>query len=381
MKLIRTAKIKLNVSASEVLPTIQAYTNAFNFVCQVGYSRKITNGISLHKLTYYEVRNQFDLPSQLAISARMKAKEAVKSALTKTKYKKIGSCPTSKQCSIRLDANSYSLFLDKNKVSILTISGRKKYELIIPDYYKNQFANWEYGSADLCVKKNKVYLHISFELEIPDIVPDGNVYGLDRGISKLAVVSNNKFFGSSKLKQQVKKYQRIRSKLQKCGSKSAKRHLRQLSGKEKRFRADINHCISKEIISSLNPGDTLALEDLKGIRKNKARKKVRTMLNSWSFFQLEQFLIYKAAEKGVHIEFINPAYTSQMCSCCGYTDKFSRKDQANFCCTSCGFRLNADLNASRNIRNKHLISYMPIGQAVVNQPIAVVETLTASSCL
>jgi len=105
------------------------------------------------------------------------------------------------------------------------------------------------------------------------------------------------------------------------------------------------------------------------------------MLNSWSFFQLEQFLIYKAAAKSITVEFINPAYTSQMCSCCGYTDKFSRKDQANFCCVSCGFRLNADLNASRNIRNKHLNTYMVSDRAVVNQPIAVVETLTASSCL
>jgi len=381
MKLIRTAKIKLNISASEVLPTIQAYTEAFNYACDIAYHQKIKHRVPLHKLVYYDLRSKFGLKSQLAVSCLSKSVEAVKSTLTKTKYKKIGSCPTYKQCSIRLDANSYTLFLNKKQVSILTISGRKKYELIIPDYYKNQFANWEYGSADLCVKKNKVYLHISFELEIPDTPQNGSIYGLDRGISKLAVVSNNKFFGGGKLKQVVKKYGKIRSKLQKSGSKSAKRHLRRISGKEKRFRADINHCISKEIISSLKSGDTLVLEKLTGIRKNKVRKKVRTMLNSWSFFQLEQFLIYKAAEKGVHITFINPAYTSQMCSKCGHTDKFSRKDQANFCCTSCGFRLNADLNASRNIRNKQITSYMPVSGAVVNQPIVVVETLTASSCL
>ena len=104
MKLIRTAKIKLNISAAEVLPTMRAYTKAFNLVASVGFESKDKNGVSLHKKTYREVREY--LPSQLAISSRMKATEAFVSVFTKTKHKKYGSQPKSKLCSIRYDKNS-----------------------------------------------------------------------------------------------------------------------------------------------------------------------------------------------------------------------------------------------------------------------------------
>ena len=138
MKLIRTAKIKLNISVDDILPTFTAYTNVFNFVCQEGYKRKETNGVSLHKLTYAATREY--LPAQLAISARMKATEALKSIFTKYRKDKrtkkiLPRCPQSKLSSIRLDKNSYTLFLiNKQEVSILTTSGRKRYQLQVPSY-------------------------------------------------------------------------------------------------------------------------------------------------------------------------------------------------------------------------------------------------------
>jgi len=110
MKLNRTAKIKLNASAEDFMPTMLAYTKAFNFVCQEGYKKKERNGVSLHKMTYEKVREY--LPSQLAISSRMKATEALASIFSKKKQK-YPKCPKSNLCSIRYDNNSYSLFLEK----------------------------------------------------------------------------------------------------------------------------------------------------------------------------------------------------------------------------------------------------------------------------
>ena len=48
------------------------------------------------------------------------------------------------------------------------------------------------------------------------------------------------------------------------------------------------------------------------------------MLNSWAFYQLEQFLQYKAADFGFAIIEIDPKYTSQGCSKCGHTEKSNR---------------------------------------------------------
>jgi IS605 OrfB family transposase len=202
-----------------------------------------------------------------------------------------------------------------------------------------------------------VYLHIAFEREVPKAVPTGRVIGIDRGINNLAVSSDGRFFGGQKVKSVVRKRQFLRTVLQKANSKSAKRQLRKESRREKQFRADINHQISKEIVSSLQPGDIIVLENLKGIRNGakKFRKKTKTAMNSWSFYQLEQFIIYKAEAKCVSVFKIPAHYTSQTCSKCGHCDKNNRHG-SQFKCKQCGFQLDADLNGSRNIRDKYLAS-------------------------
>ncbi len=151
-------------------------------------------------------------------------------------------------------------------------------------------------------------------------------------------------------------------------TKSAKRHLKKLSGKENRFKTDVNHCISKDIINSVPENSILVLEKLKNIRKSKMRKKQRIELNSWKFYQLEQFLIYKAETKNCKIEFVNPAYTSQTCSNCGDVKRSNRKAN-KFKCKTCKFELHADLNAARNIRDKFSNSYKLFVMAEINQPI------------
>jgi putative transposase len=380
MKLRKAAKIKLNLSVAEVLPTMRAYTQAFNFVAEIGFEQKEKNGVRLHHLTYYQLRELTSLPAELTISARMKATEALKAAFTKMKKKprpkdpnklaRPQKCPQSKLCSIRYSKNAYSLFLKKKEASLLLLGGRKRCSFDIPAYYADLFQSWKYTSADLVIHNKKwVYLHITFEKEIEDTQPNGTYVGIDRGINNLAVVSNNQFYGGGKVKYLVQKQRTLRKKLQKKGTKSAKRHLVRLRKREQRFRADINHQISKGIIERLNPGDTIVLEGLTGIRNKRLRKPQRTLINGWSYFQLAQFITYKAMAKGIRVIYIDARYTSQRCSKCGHTCKSNRKEHS-FSCKECGFRLNADLNASRNIVVKALESYTLSNGALVNEPIA-----------
>ena len=104
MNLLRAVSVKL-VEGADLLPTFRAYTQAYNTCCKIGWDAKEFNGVALHHLTYPLIRDT--LPAQLAISARMKATESLKSAKVRVKVKKKTSCPESKLCSIRLDANSY----------------------------------------------------------------------------------------------------------------------------------------------------------------------------------------------------------------------------------------------------------------------------------
>lgn len=164
----------------------------------------------------------------------------------------------------------------------------------------------------------------------------------------------------------------MRSRLQSANTKSAKRHLKKISKKENRFRADVNHCISKQIISTLEKGTTILLEDLTGIRNRcNFRKNERKQVHKWNFFQLEQFIRYKAASKSVLVKNIDARYTSQRRSKCGCIKKSNRSSQSVFKCKHCTFSLNADLNASRNIIYKYLDSISYLSRAVVNQPIVV----------
>jgi putative transposase len=352
MKLIRTACSKLTISPQEkqiLLLSLEKFTYAYNFCCSTGFSNNTSNGITLHKLTYNSCREY--LPSQLAISARMMATDSLKSLSRKKKGKV--SCPYSKRMSIRLDKNSHTIWFNKSLISILTCNGRLKLNLNINPYFK-QFLSWKHTSCSLSFKKNNFFLKVQFEKDIQDFPKSENFIGIDRGIKKLACTSDNRFFGGGNTRRICRKYQSIRSKLQKCGTKSAKRHLARLSGQEQRFKADTNHVISKRIIQGLKSGDVIVLEDLSGIRNKRMRKKQRKEINSWNFYQLEQFLKYKAEGKGIYIEYVDARYTSQRCSKCGNIKRSNRKSQSCFECKKCGFKLNADLNAARNIVMKHL---------------------------
>ncbi|NUR96287.1 MAG: IS200/IS605 family element transposase accessory protein TnpB, partial [Kribbellaceae bacterium] len=145
--------------------------------------------------------------------------------------------------------------------------------------------------------------------------------------------------------------QRLRTKLQAIGTKSAKRLLKKRRRQESRFAADVNHQIAKCIVTEAErTGRGIALEDLGGIRgRVRLRRPQRVTLHTWAFHQLGQYIAYKAKQAGVAVVHVDPAYTSQECSACGYVAKSNRPNQAIFCCRSCGFAEHADRNAARNI--------------------------------
>ena len=185
----------------------------------------------------------------------------------------------------------------------------------------------------------------------------------------------------------------MRSSLQSKGTKSSKRHLRKISRSERLFRKDVNHCITKKIVAGLKADTTIVLEKLTGIRggarkltleerQNKVktlRKPQRKDVNKWNFFQFEQMLAYKAEAAGCKVVFVDARYTSQRCSSCGYIHKGNRQKQSQFKCRECGFRLNADLNGSRNIVMKYLDASGYPARVNVNLPNSGLNSANVSS--
>jgi putative transposase len=167
----------------------------------------------------------------------------------------------------------------------------------------------------------------------------------------LATDSDGESFSGMQVKAVRERYHKRRQTLQKVGTRSAKRRLKKMSGREKRFQKDTNHRIAKSLVQkAARTRKAIALEDLTGIReRTTVRRANRYERHSWAFYQLRTFITYKAAWAGVQIKMIDPRNTSRACSQCGHCEKANRQSQASFLCKQCGFCSNADVNAAVNI--------------------------------
>lgn len=237
---------------------------------------------------------------------------------------------------------------DASTVSIWTTAGRMRGVAFAGGASQlRTLRMYRQGESDLIFRDGMWFLAATCEVpESEQLKPSGFI-GVDLGIVNIATVST----GYQATGRKLNRYRRRQLRLRAKGTKSAKRLLKKRSRKEQRHTTDINHCISKTIVTEAERTSSgISLEELKGIRQRvRLRKPQRVAIHSWAFAQLAEFIVYKARRAGVPLVFVDPAYTSRQCATCGYVDKKNRIDQALFICRSCGVVAHADRNASHNI--------------------------------
>ena len=225
------------------------------------------------------------------------------------------------------------------------------------------------GQTDLVLRNHKFYLAVVVDApEESPYEPAGHL-GVDLGIVNLAVDSDGETYKGEDVNEAMFRMDRIRTRLQGCASKSARRHLKRLSGHEARYRRDVNHVISKRLVAKAkDTGRAIILEDLKGIRaQTTVRKAQRRRHNSWSFNQLRTFIEYKAKVVGVPVMFVNPSGTSHTCPRCGVKAKRNRPKRSRFECVGCGLAGPADYIAALNIATRGAVS-RPIVPRNLSEP-------------
>jgi len=295
-----------------------------------------------------------DLVSDLHIQARVKATEAVKSALTLAKKGGKVSCPVSQFCPPRYNVNTFKMDWTACTARLSTVNGKMSIPFVLPDYFRSMIGG-KVCTADLLNKDSGWWLHVIVDLPAPKVRSNKQNIGVDLGVNRPAVTSNARFLGERRWKDIEARIFRQKRQCQSKGTKSAKRKLRQVRTRQARFRRDCDHVLSRRIVDAVKPGGTIVLENLTDIRKRiKARKRQRRRLHSWSFAQLKAFVGYKAEAVGTRVELIDPRNTSRTCNKCGHCEKSNRKSQSLFVCRACGYTINADLGAARNIRAKFL---------------------------
>ena len=353
--------------------TLDLYSQAWQQCVDVAWKMKKLSAIDVHKVTYKILKAKLKLKSQYLCSARNRAVETVKAMRAlKSRGKKV-SKPKIHIIPIRLDARTLSFDKPREVASITTQHGRIK----IPLFWHKQaekYREWFCKAGEIVTnKKGKWILRLIFEKKVVKPIRTKNIVGVDRGIRHAAVSSTNKFIGNKKWREHERKLLSCKSKLQSKGTKSAKRHLKKLSGRLRRFKENCDRIVAKDLFYGLKAGDTIVLECLTDIRKHcgekgKAHKKHRANMGRWSFKRFENAVNYGAELRGIYVEYVEPHYTSQMCSNCAIICKKNRKSQSFYSC-SCGLTLNADLNAARNIANKWRIANGCAPVLSVNQPI------------
>lgn len=357
MQFTVTAKIQVTVSPEQrhlLDETLETYRNACNFVANYVYQTHDLKQFSLNKALYYRLRKEFGLKSQMSQSvfktviARFKTilenqHEWIKPDFSKPQYDLVWN-------------RDYSL--NGELFSVNTLSGRVKLPYFVAGMEKYFDGSYSFGTAKLVKKHGKYFLHIPMTTEVPESMDSEvcNVVGVDRGINFVVATYDSKhksgFVRGKAIKQKRAKYKQLRKELQQRQTPSSRRRLKTIGQRENRWMQDVNHCVSKALVENNSKHTLFVLEDLSGIRSATecVRRKDRYVSVSWSFYDLEQKLKYKAALNESSVINVDPRYTSQTCPICGHTEKSNRNKHLHiFKCKCCGYTSNDDRIGAMNL--------------------------------
>lgn len=322
MSVQRTIRLRLKPTAEQralLVETMRLTTACCNAVAAYGWEHEQRNSVELHKATYYLLRAEHpSLPAHLVVSARMRAGEAITSALTRKRQGRATTCPQAALVPIRYDARSYRLIGEA--VSLATTGGRQVVPFTTNPHAAGLLSQATgYDSADLILRDGKFWLHAVVTLPAVPFTNTGAAVGVDLGLTRPAVTSDARFLGKRYWREIDRRYFRLKRQLQAKGTTSAKRRLKALRGKVNRFRRDCDRVLSKRIVQSVKPGTTVVVENLTAIRgrvKQRGRAS-RRRLHAWSFARLRAFLEYKAEGVGCRVVGVDPRHTSRRCHACG----------------------------------------------------------------
>lgn len=364
MKLIAQVRLYPNKEQAQLLKQTLERANALcNVMNEYAWERKVFGAFKLQGLSYKQMREISGLSAQMVIRCYSKVADAYKlDKETKRHFRKHGA--------IAYDERILRWYTDKQSVSIWSIGGR----LSIPyqaGAHQRDLLQYQKGESDLAYSKGKNAFYLLAVCDLPDPIEQATegVLGVDFGVVNLATDSDGEAHTSDPIERKRRKIQKLRASLQKRGSLSAKRHLRKLAGRQRRFQKNTNHVISKRLVErAQRTKRAIGLEDLTGIRSRTRAKGAaqRARHSNWTFAQLKAFIQYKARRVGIPVVLVDPRHTSQACSCCGFVDKRNRRSQSEFLCLSCGHAEHADLNAAKNIAFRAALVIQPIVSEAVS---------------
>ena len=374
MDVRRTAVVKLAVSDEQrdaLRRTAEQYLYCANRTADycwsdTSYTECKTNQRKVRDALYAELREETELQAQLvqaAIRRAVEAVEAVKGVVERWKKGQRVSRPTFTAETMDYDTRSATFY--RNKASLATVEGRVEPAFVLPvdspTPYERYVLSEDYEFRESTLRydaaTDEFYLNISTrridgdDPEVPADTghPDQTVLGIDLGVNSLAVSSTGTFWQGDDYDHWCREFERRRGEMQQRGTQAAHNALLRLSKREDAWCKQYIHTVANEIVAEAveHDCDVIAFEDLTDIRERLPQAKWHHV---WAFRRLVEYVEYKAPEQGVSVEQVEPNHTSQRCSRtnCGFTHDDNRHGEY-FECQKCGYKVNADYNAAKNI--------------------------------
>lgn len=354
-----TVQVKLLPSeeqAGALKDTLRASNAAANDISGIAWEHRSFGQYRVHKLAYHSVKASSGLSAQMVVRAIAKVADSYKLDKRKRRtFKPYGA----------IAYDDRILRWRDEEVSIWTTAGREHVPFVCGERTAGLLKSRQ-GESDLVYRGGKWFLLATVNVEEPPPGTPEDWIGVDFGIVNIATDSDGGTHTSEGTERSRKRYERIRSKLQKAGTKSAKRHLKKLAKRERRMKRNENHVISKRLVSKADESSSgIALEDLQGIRQRvTVRRAQRSRHGKWAFGELRAFVEYKARLAGTAFAMVDPRHTSRTCSECGHCEKANRLSQSEFVCKACGHVAPADENAAVNIQRRAIVNSPIVGANV-----------------
>ena len=340
---------------------------AFNEASQIQFLEPKKSIVILHSKFYRKLReSQAQIPSQVLIRGEQGCLSAYRSI--KSNKHKIKKPIEKKRLSMRLDKRLYSQNADdKYSINITTANKRKKFKFILYPKLQNLLNQSNYCDP-LIYQDNSGNLCICFTFDNKvEKIKQKLCLGVDLGIRVSAACSDGRLIIDKKFNKEKRRLRYLKRQLQSKGTKSARKHLFKLQHKERDKNKNQSHLIANAILQT--KADTIALENLKGIKAKKHKFQNKNRISQVPLFELRRIITYKAENTGKTVILVNPAFTSQIDCLTG--KKEGKRAGRRFYAKS-GLVYDSDLNAARNIgnRSKLPVSYGNIldGQGIVNYP-------------
>ncbi len=367
MKLTLQIQLFLDKEQAGLLQlTMERFNESRSWLAAQAFELGVANKIKLQQLFYYDLREKFGLSAQMAaLCIRHVGGTYGRDKNIKPVFRKYAAMP--------YDSRIMS-FKGVDRVSLLTLEGRVIVPFVMGERQRERFSLAK-GQSDLVRRKDgKWFLLVTVDVPDKTPIPATHFIGVDLGVVNIATDSDGEIYTSDKVEEVRQHYRKTRRSLQQKAArrkrsgkrpKNVRRKLRDLSGRERRFKADTNHCISKKIVEKATDTNRgIAVEELTGIRDRAPFRKVqRDKMSKWSFAELRGFIEYKAKLAGVPVIAVDPRNTSRTCPECGHIEKGNRLVRGIFLCRQCGHFDHADVVGATNIASAAQVAVREVSVA------------------